>query len=458
MADARAPYRPIASSHYLVGVVVVAAALAVGGWWVPAWLLGLVASVVVLGVGAFAWRWNRITESTELQDELDRSREHFQHLFDVVPCYISVQNRDYEIVETNELFRKDFGDSGGQRCYRVYKGRESICPGCPIKKTFEDGRIHSSEEAVVTKDGRRAEMIVYSMPIHNGGGQIARVMEVSTNITEVKRLQRELGMVGAAVAGMTHRMKNILTGLEGGIFVVNTGFEMGDESMVDDGWDMVERNVGKVSRIAKDLLYCAKERDPQPKDGVCPADVLRDVSELYGARAQAEGIELAIEVPNEPTSGRFDEDGLHSLVLNLTANAVDACRFDPATGKKHRIVLRCNEDADANTVIEVEDNGGGIADDVSHKVFRGFFSVKGTEGTGIGLLVVQKVAEEHGGSVSFSSSEGEGTTFRVVLPPLPPDAPSSSAEADSDAAPVTSSVSSSTSDNADGSERDAESA
>jgi signal transduction histidine kinase len=280
---------------------------------------------------------------------------------------------------------------------------------------------------VVTQDGRQAEMLVHSMPIYDGDGKIDRVMEVSTNITEVKRLQRELGMVGAAVAGMTHRMKNILTGLEGGIFVVNTGFEMGDDSMVDDGWDMVKRNVAKVSRIAKDLLYCAKEREPAPKEGVCPASILADVHELYRDRAKAEGIELSLDLPDEPHTGCYDEDGLHSLVLNLTANAVDACRFDTATNKKHKIVLRCNEDADANTVIEVEDNGGGIADDVSHKVFRGFFSVKGTEGTGIGLLVVQKVAEEHGGSVSFSTREGEGTTFRVVLPPLDPPASALSA-------------------------------
>ena len=67
-------------------------------------------------------------------------------------------------------------------------------------------------------------------------------------------------------------------------------------------------------------------------------------------------------------------------------------------------------------MVEVADNGAGIPDDAKEKVFESFFSTKGTEGTGLGLLVVQKVVEEHRGSVSFTSTVGQGTTFRVVFP------------------------------------------
>ena len=358
-----------------------------------------------------------ITESRQLHDELDRSRRHFKQLFDVVPCYISVQNHDYEIIESNQLFKDDFDSAAGKQCYRIYKGRDSICPNCPVEKSFADGKVHSSEEQVVTKDGRHADMIVYSMPVLDEHDQITSVMEVSTDISEVKRLQHELAMVGMAVAGMTHRMKNILTGLEGGIFVVNTGFEMSDKSMVDEGWQMVTRNVTKVSQIAQDLLYCAKAREPKWQDDVSPQGILRDVHELYHARASSEGVELELDLDGPPKLGRFDADALHSLVLNLTANALDACRFDPATDKQHLITLRCISETSGATVIEVEDNGAGIPDDVSHKVFEAFFSVKGTEGTGIGLLVVQRVAEAHKAALSFDTKEGVGTTFRVVFPP-----------------------------------------
>jgi signal transduction histidine kinase len=105
----------------------------------------------------------------------------------------------------------------------------------------------------------------------------------------------------------------------------------------------------------------------------------------------------------------------------LVSNAIDGCRFDlDETKDGHTITMRCELDDDGATVIEVEDDGGGIPEEFSQKVFEDFFSTKGTEGTGVGLLVVQKVAQEHGGNVNFSSAPGKGTKFRITIPPVDP--------------------------------------
>ena len=82
----------------------------------------------------------------------------------------------------------------------------------------------------------------------------------------------------------------------------------------------------------------------------------------------------------------------------------------------HVITLRCLRDGDGGTVVEVADNGPGIPQEVQDKIFEDFFSTKGSEGTGLGLLVAQKVVEEHGGTITFDSEEGKGTTFRAVIP------------------------------------------
>ncbi len=368
-------------------------------------------------ITAVAEMATNITEVKQLQAKLARAQKHFERLFDNVPCYVSVQDQQLRIVECNEMFRTDFGEGRGQYCYRVYKGRDSVCPNCPVEKTLADDKPHSSEQHVITRTGRRAEIVAYSMPIHTDSGEIDAVMEVSADITEIKKLQHELSMVGLAVAGMAHRIKNILTGLEGGIFVVNTGFEMDDQTMVDDGWDMVQRNTAKVSRIAKDLLYCSKQRVPKLEDGVALDEIARDVYELYRARAATDGIELVLNIADELPVGRFDRDGMHSLMVNLTGNALDACRFDPdIQHKEPRITISLCTDDTESTVVEVSDNGVGIAKEISGRVFRGFFSVKGTEGTGIGLLVVQRVVEAHKGTIDFKSSLGKGTTFTAVFP------------------------------------------
>ena len=101
----------------------------------------------------------------------------------------------------------------------------------------------------------------------------------------------------------------------------------------------------------------------------------------------------------------------------VLTNAIDACRFDPSEDKPpHTITLRCRRDSEGSTILEVEDDGAGIPDGMNNKVFEDYFSSKGTEGTGIGLLVVQTVAEGHGGTVAFKSSPGQGTTFTVTFP------------------------------------------
>ena len=336
---------------------------------------------------------------------------------DVVPCYLSIQDRDLRIIDTNRLFREEFGAASGELCYRVYKDRSSPCPECPVLKTIEDGEDHTGEETVINRHGEVVQVMVNSAPVLDTAGNLVGVVEMSTNITEVKQLQRQLTMMGMAVAGMAHRIKNILMGLEGGIFVVNTGFEDGEHEVVKEGWEMVERNVGKISRLVKDLLYCSKEREPDRQPGVDPARTALEVFRLYRDRCEAEGITLSLDLDNAPPPGPFDPAGLQTMLTNLVSNAVDACRFDQTEGKdQYRITIRALRGERGAAVLEVEDTGPGIPGDTKHKVFESFFSTKGTEGTGLGLLVVQKVAEEHGGRVTFTTVEGEGTTFTVTIP------------------------------------------
>jgi signal transduction histidine kinase len=286
-----------------------------------------------------------------------------------------------------------------------------------VLRVFADGGTYDSEETVFTADGRPVDMIVQAAPFrHDAGGNVVEVVEMSTNITEVRRLKDELAIMGRAVSEMAHRIKNIVMGLEGGIYVVDIGMQDGDEEALAKGWRMVEGNVRKVSAVVRDLLYCSKTREPSMQDGVRPLGLLEDVCELFRHRARDHGIRLDLEVVRDPGPGRYDPEGLHGMMTNLVANALDACRFDPAEDKDHRIVVRCDVDPLGHTVIEVSDTGVGIPRELANKVFEDYFSTKGTEGTGLGLLVAKKTVEEHGGTIAFDSVENRGTVFRITLP------------------------------------------
>jgi PAS domain S-box-containing protein len=353
----------------------------------------------------------------ELQRELDQTRRDYGQLFSAVPCFICVLNRDHHVVEANTLYRESFDVSDRRLCYEICKKRTAKCANCLVDQTFEDGLIHSSEETLITRDGQRINVVVHTRPVFDENREIASVMEVFTDVTEVKRLQRQLALTGRAVAGMAHRVKNILMGLEGGIFIVNEGLDNNERTSIEQGWEMVERNVGLVTGIVKDLLYCSKDREPSFESGICPQDIVREVRDLYAARMSDDHVEIRTEFSTPPHRGTFDPDAIHNLLCNLVANAIDACRFDPCPDKmQHNVVIRCFENGNGTTVFEVEDDGAGIPEDLSHRVFQEFFSSKGSEGTGIGLLVVQKVAEEHGGKVTFESRPGHGTVFTVTIP------------------------------------------
>ena len=263
-----------------------------------------------MGVG-IPLMWRRPTTPSSnnvstLRRELDRTRRGYERLFTSVPCFICVLGRDHQILEANELYREEFGATDRSLCYEVCKGRSSKCPECLVDQTFDDGEVYSSEETLITRDGRRINAVVYTRPIYDDDGEISSVMEVFTDITEIKKLQRQLSLMGRAVAGMAHRVKNILMGLEGGIFVVNEGLAAEDQQGISEGWEMVERNVELVSRIVKDLLYCAKERTPNFKPDVCPQEVVLEVKELFADRLASDNIELKTELEEPFHTGNFD--------------------------------------------------------------------------------------------------------------------------------------------------------
>ena len=115
----------------------------------------------------------------------------YSRLFEALPCYVTVQDRNLRLIAANGMFRRDFEGELGWYCYRVYKGRTEKCPNCPVEKTFRDGRTHSGEEIVTRKDGEEINVILYTSPIRKPDGGIEAVVEISADITEVKRLQEK---------------------------------------------------------------------------------------------------------------------------------------------------------------------------------------------------------------------------------------------------------------------------
>ena len=130
------------------------------------------------------------------------SETEYQALLQCVTDYVIAINNKYQILMANNLFRTEFGMQQDGFCYGVWKKRDEKCEDCLVEKSFKDGQSHASEETVVMKDGRIAQMLVKATPVMNERGKIAYVLETATDITVKKRLQEELKRVSGNLEGM----------------------------------------------------------------------------------------------------------------------------------------------------------------------------------------------------------------------------------------------------------------
>jgi PAS domain S-box-containing protein len=339
-------------------------------------------------------------------------------LFDRVPVAICVIDRDFQVVDANAKFTELYGEWAGHRCYEVYKDRTERCLSCGAAKTFQDGQTREREEEGVDRLGRPTQYLVDIVPVVREDGSIPFIIEMSTDITELKNLQRQkieaerLAAVGQTVAGLAHGIKNLIMGLEGGMYVVNSGLRNNNEKRVLQGWRMLEEDIGRISSFVKEFLEFAKGRKARV-EMIQPNEVARKVVERYRERAARSGVELRLEL-GELGEAPMDEDGLHTCLTNLVLNAIDACVM---SAKDARHVVLSSQEQDDVLTFEVSDDGCGMDYDIKQKVFTNFFSTKASgKGTGLGLLTTRKIVQEHGGKVSFESTEERGSVFRLEFP------------------------------------------
>ena len=503
-------------------------------------------------IGECAWAFNLMRDQIRRRtQELSRSREQYKTLFEQVPCFICVINRDFEIVRQNSYMRELFRGSTGMRCYEVFKKRTEKCEDCHVESTFADGKTSWKEHCGLKVTGEEANYLSYTTPVLDERGRVLYAMIIAVDIGDRVRLQRDLkasedfqanliensihgivatdehgrvniynraaealfgysaqdvigdpelekyfprqfvemildshlgreipeprlvaqetivtshdhesipvrfsgfilsdgekaagavgffqdlrtfkklereklasdrlAVVGQTVAGLAHGIKNILTGLDGGVFVVQTALEDHDKPLLQRGWNMVENNIGRISSLVKDLLSYSRERAPQYEE-TDPNLLAEEVCALFDIKAQEKSI--VIERDFDPDAGQafkvfLDQRGMHACLSNLVANAVDACDIDPRN-TEHRINVRTKQNADGSLTFQVSDNGVGMSEETKRKIFASFYSTKGSRGTGLGLMVTSKIVMEHGGEIFFESEEGKGSTFTMVLPP-----------------------------------------
>jgi signal transduction histidine kinase len=337
----------------------------------------------------------------------------FKSVLDALPCHLTIQDANLNVLFANQKFIDDFGNRIGTPCYKLFHGSDRQCVDCPVQKTFIDKKVHITEETILFKDGSVNQMIAYSAPLLDILGNVSAVIKILTNVNLIKNAQKELVTIGQSFAVLTHDLKNMLEGLEGGAYVVDEGLKDGDMELTDKGWRIVKKNVSEISRVTQNLLYSAKKREPELQQ-MKPTDAARRAVELFREKANVLEIQLNSQLNPALPQTTMDSPSIVRMLSNLIWNALEACDKNKQKASSS-VIVRADFYNKNHYMFEVEDNANGMDESTQENLFKEFFSTKGDTGTGLGLLVVDRIVRNHGGKIEILTKSGVGSLFRTIF-------------------------------------------
>jgi two-component system nitrogen regulation sensor histidine kinase GlnL len=294
--------------------------------------------------------------------------------------------------------------------------------------TLATGAWTINEEKILTTKFEGQVPVSFSTSlVVDAANRITGAIEVLTDLSRMKLLEEEvarvrtLATIGEVAAEVAHEVRNPLGGIKGYASLLSRDLKDSPAGLALV--DKILEGIESLERIVGDLLESGKPATLE-LEHVDLAGELRRIVEMFDMAARGEGKNIIFEVvlSEEPFYCRVDRGRLNQAVTNLLRNAADA------VGDSGRVTVRaCTAKAEGNRggsplkpireylSIEVADTGPGVADEVIGKIFSPFFTTK-SDGTGLGLATVRRVAALHGGEVRYKKGDGGGGRFIVEIP------------------------------------------
>jgi len=229
------------------------------------------------------------------------------------------------------------------------------------------------------------------------GGRLERAEERA-------RRAEHMAMLGKLAAGLAHEIRNPLGSIAGAMQILTTSSGLSDEDRQLCG--IVLRETSRLDDMVSDMMQLARPRKPRPVP-VDLAALARDVVQLASGSGRAAS-DVSVEYSGvAEATVMADGDQLRQLVWNLVRNAVQAS----GAGDTVRVAVNLEPRL---VVLTVEDDGIGIDEQAREQLFDAFFTTR-SQGTGVGLAVVKRIADDHGFDIVVESEKGRGASFHVRI-------------------------------------------
>jgi PAS domain S-box-containing protein len=391
-----------------------------------------------------------ITDRKRTDDALAEQREWLETTLTSIGDAVLAADMDGRVVFMNPVAERLTGwtaaEARGRLCEEVFRiineTTRQPAPN-PVRRAIAEGVVVglANHSVLIAADGTERPIDDSGAPIRNRRGRVAGVVMVFRDISERRRveverqtatLDRERLLDSERVARaeaeranrikddfmamVSHELRTPLNAILGWARILLD--DPGEELRLRQGLEVIERNTRIQAQLISDLLDISRIVSGKLRLEIQPvslAVVIDDAVQTVQAAAQAKGIELTREVPDELGPAVGDPARLQQAVWNLLSNAI---KFTPKGGRVS-VTLR---PVDSEAEITVSDNGIGIRADALPYVFERFrqgeaMTTRRFGGLGLGLAIVKQLVELHGGQVrAESAGEGKGASFTLRLP------------------------------------------
>jgi PAS domain S-box-containing protein len=354
---------------------------------------------------------------------LEESEERYRDLFENAGDLIYGAAPDGRLLFVNRAWRTNLGygsdDVSNLSLADIVHGdhRNSFLEGC--RRALSGESLDRVESVFVAKDGRSI-VVEGSVNCHCVEGRAVATRGIFRDITERKRMEEELKVVARRkdefLATLAHELRNPLAPVRNALQIMRLASH--DPATVGEARDMMERQVHTLVRLIDDLMdvsRISRGKIELKKERLSLATILQSAVEIGRIQIEAARHELTVTLPSEPVWVYADQTRLAQVVANLLNNAA---KYTEPGG---RIWLSALRDGD-NAVIRVRDNGVGVPADMLPHIFDIYVQVSSSldrsqGGLGLGLTLVRRLVELHGGSIeAYSAGPRQGSEFVVRLP------------------------------------------